>query len=81
MSERILLRVEATQRLQGRGRVCGGVVAVDSSRFDSISTFDTRRWVMKVLVVLIALGFPAALIFSGRSRSHRKTQTRVGSRA
>jgi len=29
-----------------------------------LPTFDAPPWVMKVLVVLIALGFPAALIFS-----------------
>ena len=60
----LLCRAEAAQCLQGRGRLRGRVWLLIQIATQVFPFFEIPNWAVRLVVLLLILGFPVALIFS-----------------
>jgi len=63
-SEEILRGIAAAKRLQSRGRVRDRRLAVGSGGHASLSIFRGPNWAIRLVVLLLVIGFVVALVFS-----------------
>src|SRR4030095_15970696 len=63
-NEEILRRIAATQRLQGCDCVCSRGVATDAGRQSDFPFFEIPNWGVRLVVLLLVIGFPVAVILA-----------------